>query len=168
MKRKKPRVINAKDMNFKVMTNSLKMTRKEFWKKSKQWEIRAKVAWKKLEAKTNGNKNIGACPTLLALIQKTHKLEELLGIVTLGKDVINITKFEKLNNSQILAILVFDTPILNKKITKTIRNSFLSKDWEQNEMQGKNSWLQFLYGIIPSSLLTCKYLFFHLIFFIHF
>lgn len=46
---KKPRVINAKEMNFKVMTNSLKMARKEFWKKSKQWETRAKVAWEKLE-----------------------------------------------------------------------------------------------------------------------
>ena len=34
--KKKPRVINIKEMNFKVMTNSLKRARKEFWKKSKQ------------------------------------------------------------------------------------------------------------------------------------
>ena len=131
--KKKPRVINAKEMNYKVMTNSLKRARKEFWKKSKQWETRAKVAWEKLEAKTNGNKNIGVCPTLLALIQKAHKLEELLGIVALGKGIIDVTKFEKLHNSQILATLVRDTPISNKKVTKTMRNSFLSKDWEQNE-----------------------------------
>ena len=36
-KKKNTRVVNAKAMNFKVMTNSFKMARKEFWKKSKQW-----------------------------------------------------------------------------------------------------------------------------------
>ena len=37
------RVVNAKVMNFKVMTNSFKKARKEFWKKSKQWERRTIV-----------------------------------------------------------------------------------------------------------------------------
>ena len=49
--KKKPGVINAKKMNFKVITNSLKMARNFFWKKSKQWETRAKVAWEKLKQK---------------------------------------------------------------------------------------------------------------------
>ena len=64
---------------------------------------------------------------------KAHKLEELLGIVSLGKGVIDVTKFEKLHNSQVLATLVIDTPTSNKRVTKTMRNSFLPKDWEQNE-----------------------------------
>ena len=61
---------------------------------------------------------------------KAHKLEELLGIVSLGKGVIDVTKFEKLHNSQILATLVIDTPTSNKRVTKTMKNLFLSKDWE--------------------------------------
>ena len=78
----KPRVIDAKEMNFNVMTNSLKMSRKKIWKKSKQWETRAKVLWEKIGAKNNENKNIGVCPTLLTLIEKSHKLEEFLRIMS--------------------------------------------------------------------------------------
>lgn len=73
--KKKPRVINAKEMNFKVMTNSLKIT--EIKKKLKQWKTRTRVAWEKFEAKNNDNRNTGIYPTLLTLIQKSHKLEEL-------------------------------------------------------------------------------------------
>lgn len=47
--------------------------------------------------------------------------------------MIDLTKFEKLHNSLVLATLVLDTPSSNKKVTKTMRNSFLAKDWEQNE-----------------------------------
>ena len=86
-----------------------------------------------MKAKNNDNKNIGVCPTLLTIIQKAHKLEELLGIVCLGKDVIDVTKFEKLHNFQVLVTLVIDTPTSNKSVTKTMRNLFLSNDWEQNE-----------------------------------
>ena len=86
------------------------------------------VAWEKLKATTNDNKNIGACPTLLSLIQKSHKLEELLGIVALGKGVIDVSKFKKLHKSQILATLVLDTPTSNKRVPKTMKNYFLSKD----------------------------------------
>lgn len=50
----------------------------------------------KLEAKTFKNEYNGSCPTLLTLIQKSHKLEELLEIVYLGKDVIDVTKFKKI------------------------------------------------------------------------
>ena len=102
-------------------------------KKTKQWKTRAKVAWEKLEAKNNDNKNIGIYPTLLMIIEKAHKLEKLLGIVSLGKGVIDVTKFEKLQKSQVLATLVIDTPTSHKRVTKTMRNSFLSKDWKQNE-----------------------------------
>ena len=47
--------------------------------------------------------------------------------------MIDVIKFEKLYNSQVLATLVIDTPTSNKRVTKTMRNSFLANDWEQNE-----------------------------------
>ena len=79
--------------------------------------------WEKLEAKHIDNKHIGFCPTLLTLIQKSQKLEELLGIVSLGKGVI-----ETLHNSQVLATLVRDCSFTNKRVTKAMRTSFLPKD----------------------------------------
>jgi len=72
--KKKPRVINAKEMNFKVMTNSLKMM--EIKKKLKQWKTRKMLAWEKFEAKNNDNRKTSVYPTFLTLIQKSHKFEE--------------------------------------------------------------------------------------------
>ena len=157
--KEKLRVIKAKEMNFKVMTNSLKNARNFFWKKSKQWETRAKIAWNKLKAKKNDNENIGVCPTLLTIIQKAHKLEEFLRIVSLGEGMTDVIKFEKLHNSQVLATLVIDTHTSNKRVTKTMRISFLSKDEITTKMQRMNSWLQIWHNIVLSSLLTCKYFF---------
>jgi hypothetical protein len=136
-KKKDTRVVNAKAMNFKVMTNSFKRARKEFWKKSKQWERRAIVTWEKLEAKTKEVQCVGTCPPLLTLIQKSQKLEELLGIVSLGKGVIDVGKFEKLHNSQVLATLILQYPTSTKRITKVMRSSFSSIHWEANERTRK-------------------------------
>ena len=68
------------------------------------------------------------CLTLVTLIQKSHKFEELLEILFLDKGIIDETKLEKLHNSQVLVTLVFYCFTSNKKLTKAIRNSFISKD----------------------------------------
>ena len=76
---------------------------------------------------------MGSCPPLLTLIKKSQKLEELLGIVSLGKGIIDVSKFEKLHTSQILATLILECPTSTKKITKVMWSSFSSIDWEANE-----------------------------------
>lgn len=53
--------------------------------------------------------------------------------MSLGKNLINMTKFEKLYNYQILATLVCDYCTSNKRDTKTMKSSILPKDCEQNE-----------------------------------
>ena len=53
--------------------------------------------------------------------------------MSLGKDVIVVTKFEKLYNSQVLATLVHDCYTFNKRITKEMMTSILPKEWEQNK-----------------------------------
>lgn len=50
---------------------------------------------------------MGSCPILLTLMNFFQKLEELLGIDTFGKNIIDVTKFEKLHKSQVFAILDF-------------------------------------------------------------
>jgi hypothetical protein len=67
--KKDTRVVNAKAMNFKVMTNSYKKARKIFWKKSKQWERRAIVTWEKLKAKNKEVQRVGSYPPFLILIK---------------------------------------------------------------------------------------------------
>ena len=64
--------------------------------------------------------------------------------MSLGKGVIDVTKFEKLYNSQVLASLVLDAPTSNKRVTKTMRNLFVSKDWEENENARKEFVAPFL------------------------
>jgi hypothetical protein len=129
--------VNAKAMNFKVMTNSFKRAKKEFWKKSKQWERTAIVTWENLEAKIKDIQRVGSCPPLLTLIQKSQKLEELLGIIFLDKGVIDVGKFEKLHNFQILATLILECHTSTKRITKVMRSLFSSIHWETNERTRK-------------------------------
>ena len=43
---------------------------------------------------------VDSCPTFLTL-KKIYKLEEILRIIILDKDVIDVSKFEKLHNSQV-------------------------------------------------------------------
>jgi hypothetical protein len=131
-KKKNTRVVNTKAMNFNVMTNSFKRARKEVWKKSKQWERRTIITLEKLEAKKKRS-NVSSCPLLLTLIKKSQKLEELLGIVSLGKGVIDVSKFEKLHNSQDFATLILECPTSTKRIIKVMRSLFSSTDWEANE-----------------------------------
>lgn len=53
--------------------------------------------------------------------------------MSLGKDVIVVTKFEKLYKSQVLTTLVRDCCTSNKRITKKMMTSILPKEWEQNK-----------------------------------
>jgi len=66
-------------------------------------------------------------------MKNSQKFEKLLGIVSLGKGIIDVSKFEKLHNSQVLATLILKCPTFNKRVTKVMRKSFLPKDWKENE-----------------------------------
>ena len=51
----------------------------------------------------------------------------------MDKGVIDVGKFEKLHNFQVLATLIIECPTSTKIITNVMRNSFSSIHWEANE-----------------------------------
>ena len=57
--------------------------------------------------------------------KNSQKFEELLGIMSLDKGVIKVSKFKKLYNSHILATLILECPTSIKRISKVIKSSFL-------------------------------------------
>jgi hypothetical protein len=134
---KKKRTVNSKAMNLKVMTNTFKRARKEFWKKKKQWKERAELAWEKLAVKVNQEAALGSCPILLSLMNKENKLEELIGVKKMGEGVLDLSKLEKLHNSKVLANLIMNTPTSNTRVPKSMRTVFLEKDWSKNEKKRK-------------------------------
>lgn len=52
------------------------------------------------------------------LIQKSYELKEFLGIVSLGKGIIGMTKFEKLHNSQVIATWFLIDTLLRSESSK--------------------------------------------------
>ena len=76
---------------------------------------------------------MGSRLPFFSLIKNFQKLEELLEIMFLDKGVIDVNKFEKLHNCQVLATLILKCPASTKKITKVMGNSFSSINWEANE-----------------------------------
>ncbi|KAG0613735.1 hypothetical protein M758_6G126200 [Ceratodon purpureus] len=136
-KTKKKKKKTTKNPNLKIMTTSYLREKKEFEKKKEAWSIRAQMSWKKLEERARKEPPPGQCPLLLSLIKNGGKLEEFLGVESLGKGNLNFSKIEKLHNLEALADLVRSNPQNNKKVTKDFQELFYYSKWERNEKERK-------------------------------
>lgn len=132
-KRKSKKKKTSKHPNLKVMTTAYLREKKEFEKKKEAWSMRAEIAWKKLEERVRKEPPPGQCPLLLSVINNAGKLEEFLGVDTLGKGTLNFSKIEALHNSEDLAELVRTNPENNKKVTEAFKENFYYHNWQRNE-----------------------------------
>jgi hypothetical protein len=70
-----------------------------------------------------------------------EKLEEFLGVESLGKGNLNFSKIEGLHNSGDLAELLRRNPQKNKEVTKAFQENFYYSKWQRNEEERKTWWL---------------------------